>query len=240
MALKKKKKLYEGKTKTVFETEAPEQVIITFRDDSTGGNGGKSVTIAGKGVIDSQISCFLFRVLESYFVPTHFIAVAGKDSMLVRQMEMIPLLFITHNIASSSLARRTGAKEGKPLEKPLLEYYHKDASKRDLNLSRNDTLSTGFVNSTELHHIERCASKANAVLRGVFERRGLKVESFKLEFGRSKGRILIGDELSLENLRLLDAKTGDRLLPGRASNDPAEMQKLYEQAAQRILTDFEK
>ncbi len=240
MALKKKKKLYEGKTKTLFETEAPDQIVITFRDDISGGNGAKAVTIAGKGAIDNQISGLLFRVLESYFVPTHFITSAGKDSMVVRHMEMIPLQFITHNIASSSLARRTGAKEGKPLEKPLLEYYPKDASKKDAGLSRNDTLSTGFVNSNELRHVERCASKANAVLRGFFERRGLKVESFKLEFGRSKGRILIGDELSLENLRLLDAKAGDRLMPSRTSNDPAEMQRLYEEAARRILNEFEK
>lgn len=239
MALKKKKKLYEGKTKTLFETEAPEQIIITFRDDA-GGNGAKGLSVAGKGVIDNQLSAVLFRVLESYFVPTHFIATAGRDGMLVRLMEMIPLMFIMHNIASSSLARRTGAKEGKPLEKPLLEYYPKEASRRDAALSRNDTLSTGLVNSNELHHIERCASKANAVLRGFFERRGLRIESFKLEFGRSKGRILIGDELSFENLRLLEAKSGDRLFPGRALNDAVEMQRLYEDAARKILNDFEK
>ncbi len=239
MALKKKKKLYEGKTKTIFETEAPEQVIITFRDDSQG-NGAKATTIPGKGAIAGQISGFLFRVLESFFVPTHFLAPAGKDGMLVRQLEMIPLQFLMHNIASSSFARRTGAKEGKPLERPVLEYYHKAATARDAGLSRNDTLSTGFVNSNELRHIERCVSKANAVLRGVFDRRGLKLESCKLEFGRGKNRIMIGDELSLENLRLLDAKTGDRLLPSRAANDPAEMQRLYEEAARKILTEFEK
>lgn len=239
MALKKKKKLYEGKTKTVFETEAPEQVIITFRDDSQG-NGAKGITVSGKGAIDCQLSGFLFRMLESYAVSTHFLNSAGKDSMLVRQLEMIPLRFIMHNIASSSYARRTGAREGKPLEKPALEYYHKAATARDANLSRNDTLSTGFVNSNELHHIERIMSKANAVLRGVFERRGLKLESCKLEFGRGKNRLMIGDELSLENLRLLDAKTGDRLLPSRAANDPNEMQRLYAEAARKILTDFEK
>ena len=239
MSLKKKKKLYEGKTKTIFETEAPEQVIITFRDDSHG-NGEKAITISGRGVIDGQISCFLFRMLESYFVPTHFISPSGKDSMLVRQLEMIPLQFLLHNIASSSFARRTGAKEGKPLEKPVLEYYHKAATARDASLSRNDTLSTGFVNSNDLRHIERCMSKANAVLRGVFERRGLKLESCKLEFGRGKNRIMIGDELALENLRLLDAKTGDRLLPSRAANDPVEMQRCYEAAARKILTEFEK
>lgn len=239
MALKKKKKLYEGKTKTLFETEAPEQIIITFRDDIQG-NGAKAITILGKGTIDGQISSFLFRVLESFFVPTHFISPAGKDSMLVRQLEMIPLQFMMHNIASSSFARRTGAKEGKPLEKPVLEFYHKAASARDASLSRNDTLSTGFVNSNDLRHIERCVSKANAVLRGVFERRGLKLESCKFEFGRGKNRIMIADELALENLRLLDAKTGDRLFPSRAANDPTEMQKLYDEAARKILTEFEK
>lgn len=239
MALKKKKKLYEGKTKTLFETEAPEQIIITFRDDIQG-NGAKAITVLGKGAIDGQISSFLFRVLESFFVPTHFLNAAGKDGMLVRQLEMIPLQFILHNIASSSFARRTGAKEGKPLEKPVLEFYHKAATARDASLSRNDTLSTGFVNSNDLRHIERCVSKANAVLRGVFDRRGLKLESCKFEFGRGKNRIMIADELSLENLRLLDAKTGERLFPSRAANDPREMQKLYDEAARKILTEFEK
>jgi phosphoribosylaminoimidazole-succinocarboxamide synthase len=239
MALKKKKKLYEGKTKTLFETEASEQVILTFRDDIHG-NGARAITIPGKGAIDGQISSFLFRVLESYFVPTHFLAPAGKDGMLVRQLEMIPLQFILHNLASASFARRTGAKEGKPLEKPVLEYYHKTANLRDPGLSRNDTLSTGLVNSNELRVIERCVSKANAVLRGVFDRRSLKLESCKFEFGRGKNRIMIADELSLESLRLLDAKTGDRLLPSRASNDPEEMQRLYQEAARKILAEFEK
>ena len=43
------KLLYEGKAKKVYETEDPQQLIVSYKDDATAFNGLKKGTISGKG-----------------------------------------------------------------------------------------------------------------------------------------------------------------------------------------------
>ena len=52
----KKEQLYEGKAKKVFATDDPELLIVSYKDDATAFNGLKKGTIAGKGIINNQMS----------------------------------------------------------------------------------------------------------------------------------------------------------------------------------------
>jgi len=235
MSAKKKKKIYDGKTKTLYETDAPEQLILTFRNDLPLSS-NKVITVEGKGEINNQMSALLFRYLESYHIPTHFLDLTGRDSMLIRTLEMVPLTLVVHNSVGAALARRAGIKEGKLLERPLLEYRLKNATNKDDFPSRNDVLATGLLNSPELHIFERYANKINILLKSFYLRRGFKLESAMLEFGRYKNRAMLGDEVSLDTCQLLDAKSGDKVVSSRTQGDAAALHKIYHDLSARILS----
>ncbi|MGH7496954.1 MAG: phosphoribosylaminoimidazolesuccinocarboxamide synthase [bacterium] len=234
MSAKKKKKLYEGRTKTLYETEAPEQLILTFRDEVLLPN-SKVLAVEGKGEINNHISALLCRYLESYHIPTHFVEIVARDSMTVRTLEMIPVVLILHNLAGAALARRAGIKEGKVFEKPLVEYRFKDETRKEDFPSRNDVLAAGLITSPDLHILERYANKINVVLKSFFLRRGFLLENVSLDFGRYKNRMVLGNELSLDTCQLLDAESGDKVFLSRSFNDAAALQKIYHELGGRIL-----
>ena len=59
--MQKLEQLYEGKAKKVFRTDDPELYIVDYKDDATAFNGLKKGTIAGKGVINNQMTNRLMR-----------------------------------------------------------------------------------------------------------------------------------------------------------------------------------
>ena len=71
--MEKLQQLYEGKAKKVFATDDPELLIVDYKDDATAFNGLKKGTIAGKGVINNQMSNRLMAYLENQGIPTHFV-----------------------------------------------------------------------------------------------------------------------------------------------------------------------
>ncbi len=235
MSAKKKKKLYEGKTKTLYETEAPEQLILTFRDEVPLPN-NKVLAVEGKGEINNRVSALLCRYLESYHIPTHFVEIIARDSMTVRTLDMIPVTLMLHNFAGAALSKRTGLKEGKVLNKPMLEYRFKDEARKDDFPGRNDVLAAGFVTSPDLHILERYANKINVLLKSFFVRRGFQLENTQLEFGRAKNRMVLGDELSLDTCHLLEGQSGDKIFSSRSYNDAAALQKIYLELGARILS----
>ncbi|MDZ7268567.1 MAG: hypothetical protein ONB48_12590 [candidate division KSB1 bacterium] len=232
---KKKKKLFEGKTKALFETDNPEQLILAFKDEVGEGTG----VVEHKGEINNQISTLLFRYLESHHIATHFLAEAGRDAMLVRQLNMIALSIVIHCVATGATARRLGVKDNTVLQPPLVEYYLKDESTKKTPLERKDLLSLGLLTQEELQQLVRLTAKAVVLLGSFFERRGLVLVACRLEFGRHKNRLVLGDELSLASCHLRDRATGESydLLEGR--QEPATLRKIYAQLSQRILNKRE-
>ena len=69
----KKKKVYEGKTKKVYEAEHESELILEFKDDAIALTGSKPAHTRGKGVLNKQLSVYLFRLLESYHISTHLV-----------------------------------------------------------------------------------------------------------------------------------------------------------------------
>ena len=71
--MQKLEQLYEGKAKKVFRTDDPELYIVDYKDDATAFNGLKKGTIAGKGVINNQMTNHLMRrIKRPAFPPTSF------------------------------------------------------------------------------------------------------------------------------------------------------------------------
>lgn len=230
---KKKKKLFDGKTKALYETDNPEQLILAFKDELGGENGE---VIEKKGEINNQVSALLFRYLDGYHIPTHFIHEVGKDAMLVRQLNMIALTITAHYMAFGAHARRLGVKDGAALQPSIIEFYLKDESAKKTALDRKDVQSLGLLSAEELPHIVRIVTKAGVLLQSFFSRRGLMLTSCKFEFGRYKNRLWIGDELSLATCTLRDAATGESFDWADYRNNLAGLRKAYQALGLRILT----
>ena len=232
--MEKKELLYEGKAKKLYLTDNPDQLIQEFKDDATAFDGKKKGKIKGKGAINCQISSFLFKYLDSYHVPNHFIEKISDNEMLVKRVEIIPIEVVMRNIASGSLTKRFGIKEGKVLEYPILEHYLKDDKRHDPFINEHHAYAFNYATPDEMKTIERISSKVNAILKSFFQRRGIKLVDFKLEFGRFKGKILLADEISPDTCRFWDAETNKKLDKDRFRQDLGEIEEAYQEILNRV------
>jgi len=235
MDVKKGSKLYEGKAKKLYNTDNPDLVIQEFKDAATALDGAKKGTIRGKGAINNQISAHLFRYLESYHVPTHFVRTLSDREMLVKKVEIIPIEVVVRNVVAGSLAKRLGQEEGEELKEPLVEFFLKDDALHDPMISEKEILERGLATKEELQKIKRTALKVNAVLKDFFARRKLRLVDFKLEFGRHHGEILLADEISPDTCRLWDAETGESMDKDRFRRDLPGVVEAYREVHARVL-----
>jgi len=231
--------IYDGKAKTIYEGPEPGTVIQYFKDDATAGNGAKHDIIAGKGVLNNRISAHIMTKLEGMGIPTHFLKSLNMREQLVRQVEIIPLEVVVRNIAAGSLCKRFGMKEGTVLNYPLVEFYYKKDELNDPMVSENHILNMGWADPYELEEMVAQAWRINDYLAGLFSGIGIKLVDFKVEFGRLYGEyeevyILLADEISPDNCRLWDEKSGDKLDKDRFRQDLGGMIEAYQDVAKRL------
>ena len=122
----RRKKIYEGKAKILYEGTEPGTLIQYFKDDATAFNAQKKAVIEGKGVLNNRLSEFFMQGLGNIGVPTHFIRRINMREQLIRQVEIIPLEVIVRNFAAGSIAKRLGMEEGTQLPRPIVEYSYKN------------------------------------------------------------------------------------------------------------------
>ncbi|MBI2234352.1 MAG: phosphoribosylaminoimidazolesuccinocarboxamide synthase [Micavibrio aeruginosavorus] len=237
--MSRRKVIYEGKAKIVYEGPEPGTFIQYFKDDATAMNGEKKAVIAGKGVLNNRISAHLMTRLESIGIPTHFIRSVNMREQMVRQLEMIPLEVVVRNIAAGSLAKRLGIKEGTYLPRPIVEFYFKKDELGDPMVNEDHIIGFGWLDPYELDEIIAMSWRINDYLNGMFAGIGLKLVDFKLEYGRLWGEygelyLMLADEISPDNCRLWDAQTNEKLDKDRFRQDLGGVIEAYQQVAERL------
>lgn len=235
----RRKIIYEGKAKILYEGPDAGTVIQYFKDDATAFNAEKKAVIAGKGVLNNRISAHLMTKLEGIGIPTHFMRSINMREQLVREVEIIPLEVVVRNIAAGSLCKRLGIEEGSILHRPLVEYYYKKDELGDPLVSEDHIMTFGWADPYELEEMVAMAWRVNDYLNGLFSGIGLKLVDFKLEFGRIYGEhgelyIVLADELSPDNCRLWDAKTGEKLDKDRFRFDLGDLIEGYQYIAEKL------
>ena len=98
----RRKKIYEGKAKILYQGPEPGTIVQYFKDDATAFNNEKKGTITGKGVLNNRISEFIMLRLAEVGVPTHFVRRLNMREQLVREVEIIPVEVVVRNIAAGS------------------------------------------------------------------------------------------------------------------------------------------
>lgn len=235
----KRKALYDGKAKTIYEGPEPGTLVQYFKDDATAFNAQKHEVIAGKGVLNNRISAHIMTKLEDLGIPTHFIKYLNMREQLVREVEIVPLEVVIRNVATGSICPRLGVEEGTVFHQPLVEFYYKKDELNDPIVSEQHIMAFGWADPFEMEEIIHQALRVNDYLSGLFSAIGLRLIDFKLEFGRlwdedGEVYIILADEVSPDNCRLWDAKTGERMDKDRFRKDLGDLVEGYQEIAKRL------
>ncbi len=236
----RKKPIYEGKAKSLYEGPEPGTLIQHFKDDATAFNNAKKGTITGKGVINNRISEFLFTRLGDIGIPTHFIKNLNMREQLVRHLEIIPLEVVVRNIAAGSLSKRVGVPDGTILLSPIIEFYYKDDKLGDPLVNEDHIINFGWASAEELDILRSLAQRINDFLSGLFIGSKLKLVDFKMEFGRytmeEQGimQIMLADEISPDTCRLWDYDTNEKMDKDRFRQNLGGEAEAYQEVAKRL------
>lgn len=233
---------YKGKAKTVEELEDnPSRIRIIFRDDVTAGDGAKKATIEGKGELGAKISNFLFELLEDTGIPTHLLEIESPTTVIARKVKILPIEVVVRNITAGSIARRYNINEGIELNEPLVEFFLKDDELHDPVIPADTAIALGYANEIETQILRARALQVNRILKSLFEKAGLLLVDFKLEFGKDKtGRLYLADEISGDSMRVWDAETREKLDKDRFRRDIAPLLQGYAEIWDRISkVDFD-
>ncbi|MDO5412549.1 MAG: phosphoribosylaminoimidazolesuccinocarboxamide synthase [bacterium] len=234
--MQKLEQLYEGKAKKVFRTDDPELLIVDYKDDATAFNGLKKGSIAGKGVINNQMSNRLMAKLEKAGVPTHFVQELSPRETLVKRVSIVPLEVIVRNLSAGSFAKRYGVEEGIVFDAPTIEFSYKNDELGDPLLNSYHALALKLATAEEIDTIKRYAFQVNDFLKALWAECGVILVDFKLEFGRlADGSIVLADEISPDTCRLWDEKTHEKLDKDRFRRDLGGVEDAYAEIMKRLM-----
>ena len=236
--MNRRRRIYEGKAKVLYEGPEPGTLIQHFKDDATAFNAKKHEVIEGKGVLNNRISEYIFQRLNDIGVPTHFIRRINMREQLIREVEIIPLEVVVRNIAAGSLATRLGLEEGAQLPRSIIEFYYKNDQLNDPMVSEEHITAFGWAAPQEIDDVMALAIRVNDFLTGLFLGVGIRLVDFKIECGRlwegENMRIVVADEISPDFCRLWDVKTNDKLDKDRFRKDLGGMIEAYTEVARRL------
>lgn len=235
-------KLYEGKAKIIYTTADPDILLVRFKDDATAYNAQKRGRIAGKGEMNCTISSHLFRKLEASGILTHFLNCPATNEMLVRAVKILPLEVVVRNIAAGSLCQQTGLLLGTVLPRPLVEFYYKNDALGDPLLTSARLLLLQLATADQVEQLQSLALRINTILSAFFQRCGITLVDFKLEFGLDREqRLLLADEISPDTCRLWDQAETDpdrRVLDkDRFRRDLGNVEAAYQQVLKRVVAE---
>ncbi len=236
--MKRRRMIYEGKAKILYEGPEPGTVVQYFKDDTSSYDQTKKAVIEGKGVLNNRISEYLMTQLNLIGVPTHFVRRLNMREQLVKEVEIVPLQVKVRNVAAGSLSRRLGIEEGTPLPRSIIEYFYKNDGLHDPWVSEEHITAFGWASPQDLDDIVNLTIRINDFLSGLFLGVGIKLVDFKVEFGRlwenDYMRIVLADEISPDSCRLWDVSTGEKLDKDRFRRDMGGLMEAYSEVARRL------
>ena len=244
--MNRRRLIYDGKGKALYEGPEPGTLIQHFKDDTSSFNRKKHAVIEGKGALNNRISEYLFQRLGDIGVPTHFIRRVNMREQLIREVEIIPLEVVVRNIATGSFAKRLGLTEAGLLPRSIIEFHYKNDELGDPLVTEEHITAFGWAAPQEIDEMMALALRINDFLSGLFLGIGIKLVDFKVEFGRfwenDVMRIVLADEISPDCCRLWDAKTNEKLDKDRFREDLGGLVEAYQEVARRlgVLTEAPK
>jgi len=241
--MSRRKQIYEGKAKILYEGPEPGTLIQYFKDDATAFNAQKKATLDGKGVLNNRISEFIMLRLGEIGIPNHFIKRLNMREQLIKKVDIIPLEVICRNVAAGTMSKRLGINEGEPLPRSIVEFCLKRDDLGDPLIAEEHIYAFGWASQAELDEMIAMTLRINDYLRGMFSGIGINLIDFKIEFGRlavsaadgeSGHQVILADEISPDSCRLWDRETNRKLDKDRFRRDLGEVTEAYTEVATRL------
>jgi len=236
--MSRRRKIYEGKAKILFEGPEPGTIVQYFKDDATAFNNQKKGVITGKGVLNNRISEYLMTRLSAVGIPTHFVRRLNMREQLVREVEIIPIEVIVRNVAAGSFSQRFKVAEGTPLPRSIIEFTYKNDEMGDPMVTEEHITAFGWAAPQDLDDMVSLTVRINDFLSGLFLGVGLRLIDFKIEFGRlyenEEVRVVLADEISPDSCRLWDVVSNEKLDKDRFRRDLGNVAEAYQEVARRL------
>ena len=207
------KKVYEGKTKDVYQLDNG-NVMLKFKDDCTGkdgvfdpGENSVGLTIEGIGRANLETSVYYFELLKEAGVKTHYVS-ANLDECT---MEVLPgkvfgqgLEVICRLVATGSFIRRYGAyiADGTKLEGGYVECTFKDDAKGDPLVTSEGLAALGVMSQEMFNSMKEQTLKITKVVADDLAKKGLELWDIKFEFGYNNDEVILIDEIASGNMRV--------------------------------------
>ena len=237
--MEKKAELYAGKAKSVYYTDDDDYLIIHFRNDTSAFDGERIEQLDRKGMVNNKFTAFIMDELEKAGVKTHHVKLLSDEEAVVRKLDMLPIECVVRNISAGSICKRLGVEEGVDLNPPTFEFFLKNDELHDPMLNDYHIRSFGWATDEEIEQMKVLTFKVNDVLKKMFADAGMLLVDYKLEFGRFKGELLLGDEFSPDGCRLWDTETRKKLDKDRFRQGLGGVIEAYEEVGHRLGVKFD-
>jgi len=236
--MSRRKKIYEGKAKILFEGPEPGTLIQYFKDDTTAFNATKKAVLEGKGVLNNRISEYIMTRLNTIGVQNHFIKRLNLREQLIKEAEIIPLEVVCRNVAAGSLSTRLGLPESQALPRSIIEFYYKDDKLNDPLVTEEHITAFNWASTQEIDDMLAMTLRVNDFLTGMFGAVGITLVDFKVEYGRiweqDFSRVILADEISPDSCRLWDSISNEKLDKDRFRRDLGGVIESYTEVARRL------
>ncbi|OCG01024.1 phosphoribosylaminoimidazolesuccinocarboxamide synthase [Gilliamella sp. wkB112] len=232
--MKKLAELYRGKAKTVYSTENPDLLILEFRNDTSAFDGLRIEQLDRKGLVNNKFNYFIMTKLHDAGIPTQVESLLSDNEVLVKKLDMVPVECVVRNRAAGSLVKRLGVEEGKVLNPPTFELFLKNDALHDPMVNESHCKAFGWATDAQLAKMKELSFKINTILTELFDKAGLILVDYKLEFGLYKGEITLGDEFSPDGCRLWEKDTMKKMDKDRFRQGLGGVIEAYEEVAKRI------
>lgn len=234
----RRRQIFEGKAKILYEGPEPGTLVQYFKDESNGPNAKSRGVITGKGVLNNRISEYLMMRLGEIGVPTHFVRRLNMREQLVREVEMLPLEIVVRNFAAGTFADIFRMSEGTPLPRSIVEYYYKSDDLNNPMVSEEHITAFGWATPQDLDEVMSLSLRINDFLSGLFLGIGMRLMDLTIEFGRlwedDQVRIVLADEICPDSCRLWDIRTNQRLELEGPEGDFSKLADAYQEVARRL------
>ena len=236
--MSRRRMIYEGKAKILYEGPEPHLLIQYFKDDATAFNAEKKAILDGKGVLNNRISEYVMTRLGEIGIPHHFVKRLNMREQLIKKVEIIPLEVIVRNVAAGTMAKRLGLEEGERLPRTVVEFCYKKDELGDPLVAEEHISAFGWATQAEMDDMISLALRINDYMSGLFAAVGIRLIDFKLEFGRlfekDMVRTVLADEISPDSCRLWDMETNKKLDKDRFRRDLGDVTEAYSEVARRL------
>lgn len=237
--MSRRRKIYEGKAKILYEGPEPGTLVQYFKDDATANNAQKHAIIDGKGVLNNRISEFIMTHLNGIGVPTHFIRRINMREQLIKAVEMISLEVVCRNVAAGTFSKRFNVPEGTPMPRSIIEFFWKNDEAGDPMVSEEHITAFNWATTQEIDDMIAMTLRINDYMSGMFSAVGIRLVDFKVEYGRLEDgdmlRTVLADEISPDSCRLWDLTNDNRRLDKDIfRRDLGDLTEGYAEVARRL------